>query len=130
MNRKATAVARAIRQAGAEPHRLFRGEGSQKDHVVFLAPCNELVGHEFCLFDPDSVLLFEFQPLLDGSLNGNVLADGLALQQGCKLGVELCLIRLRFRPDAGLGRPLVLLTMKLVPVQRRVRSRPVELKPE
>src|SRR4029077_18809647 len=47
-----------------------------------------------------------------------------------KLGVELLLTRLRFRPDAGPGRPLVLPTMELVPVQRRVRSRPVELKPE
>lgn len=130
MNRKATAVARAERQAAAEPHRPFRVEGYQKDYVVFLTPSKELVAHEFCLLDPESVLLLEFQPLLDGSLNGNVLADGFALQQGFKLGVEPLRIRLRFRPDAGLGRPLVLPTMKLLPIQRRVRSRPVELKPE
>ena len=91
---------------------------------------NELAAYEFRLLDPDSVLLLEFQPLLDGNLNGNVLADGLALQQGCKLAVEPLLIRLRFRPEAGLGRPLVLSTAKLITVQRRVRLRPVELKSE
>ena len=81
MNRKATAVARTVRQADSEPHRHFGGKGCQKGQVVFLAPCNELVTHEFCLRYPDSVLLLEFQPFLDRSLNGYVLADGPTLQQ-------------------------------------------------
>ena len=130
MDGKATAVACAERQAVAEPHRPFRGQSRQEDHVVILAPCNELVAHEFCLLDPEFVLPLEFQPFFDRSLNGHLFADGFTFQQGFEGSPKPLHIRLRFRPNAGLGRPLVLSTTKLIPAQSCFGLSPVELKPE
>jgi hypothetical protein len=130
MNRQAAAVARSERQTHTEFHYALRGDGGEKNNIILLAPRHELFPHELTFSARETVLATEFQPLAHGSFDRDVLADWFAFQQGFEVGLKPLHIRLRFRPDAGLGRALVLSTAKLIPVQSCFGLSPVELKPE
>ena len=130
MNRQAAAVACSERQTHAELHYALRGDGGEKNDIVLRAPRHELFPHELAFSARETVLATEFQPLVHGSFDRGVLADWFTFQQGFEVSLEPLHVRLRFRPDTSLGRPLVLSATQLIPVQSCSGLSPVELKPE
>jgi len=98
------------------PVNHYLGNRGEKNDIVLLAPHHQFIAHELTLSARETVLATEFQPSIHGSFDRDVLPDGFTLQQGFEVSFKPLRVPLSLRPDAGLGRPLVLPTFKLLSI--------------